>query len=78
MVEAVMLVRHAAQEKETTVIVAPLQQLNESHLAIRRMVSGGKMLFVDDDKWRKENLPEKLKLPRFVQIAGKQAVEVAK
>ncbi len=71
MVETVMKVRQlAAQKKNVTVIVAPLQKLSDKHLAMRRMVSGGNMLFIDDDKWRKKNLPEKLKLPQFVHMGN--------
>lgn len=76
MVETVMKARRAAQEKET-IIVVPLEQLNEDHMSMPRMVSGGNMLLVDDERWRKENLPEKVKLPLFVQIAKKQVFEVA-
>jgi hypothetical protein len=54
-----------------------LQQLTGRHLAMGRMVSGGNMLFVDDEKWRKEHLTEKPKLPLFVKVEDKQAVEVA-
>lgn len=77
MVEAVMNVRRAAQKKESTVVV-PLESLNERHLSMRRMVSGGKMLFVDDEKWRKKVLIEKPKLLIFIQIEDEQVVEVSK
>jgi hypothetical protein len=77
MVETVMKVRQlAAQKKNVTVIVAPLETLSDKHLAMRRMVSSGNMLFIDDDKWRKKNMPEKLKLPQFVHIEKEQAIEV--
>lgn len=78
MVDTVMKARSASRDKAEAIIVVPVEKLNERHLTIRRMVSGGNILFVDDEKWRKETLPEKLMLPHFVQIAGKQAVEVAK
>jgi hypothetical protein len=76
MVETVMNVRRAAQKKGPTVIVVPLEQLNEHHLSMTRMVSGGNILFVDDETWRKKSFPEKVKLPLFVQIAKEQVVEV--
>ncbi len=77
MVETVMKVRQlAAQKKNVTVIVAPLEKLSGKHLAMRRMVSSGNMLFIDDDKWRKKNMPEKLKLPLFVHIEKEHAIEV--
>jgi hypothetical protein len=63
MVETVIEARRSAQQSDTTLIVVPLQQLSGHHLAMRRMVSGGNMLFVDDEKWRKEHLADKLKLP---------------
>jgi len=44
MVETVVIARHSAQA-ESTVIVVPLQQLNDRHLSMRRMVSGGNMLW---------------------------------
>jgi len=69
MVETVVKARRlATQENNVTLIVAPLQQLSDKHLAMRRMVSGGKLLFVDDEKWRKENLSIKIKLPLFIEI----------
>jgi hypothetical protein len=77
MVETVMKARSAAQGKDQTIVAIPLQQLNENHMSMRRMVSGGNMLFVDDEKWRKENFPEKLRLPMFVQMKDEQVVEFA-
>jgi hypothetical protein len=50
-------------------IVAPLQQLSETHLLMNRMESNGNMLFIDDEKWHKENLAEKIRLPLFVPLA---------
>ena len=44
-----------------------MQPLSEKHLALQRMVNGGNMLFVDNEKWRKGNVPERMKLPRFIQ-----------
>nr|WP_320009589.1 hypothetical protein [uncultured Desulfobulbus sp.] len=61
----------------TTLIVVPLQTLSEKHLALQRMVSGVKMKFVDDYKWRKENVQEGMKLPRFIQVDAQRPVERA-
>ncbi|MEA3468080.1 MAG: hypothetical protein U9R57_07645 [Thermodesulfobacteriota bacterium] len=59
MVETVIQVRQLAdQKKDVVLIVAPLQQLSDKHLAMRRMVSSGNMLFIDNEKWRKNNLPK--------------------
>lgn len=71
MVEAVSKVRQLAdQKKDEVVIVAPLQELSVKHLAMRKMVRSGNMFFVSDEKWRKDNLAKKIKLPLFVQIGG--------
>ncbi len=37
------------------------------HATVQR---SGDMFFVNDDKWRKDNLVEKIKLPLFIQIVG--------
>ncbi|MEA3467026.1 MAG: hypothetical protein U9R57_02240 [Thermodesulfobacteriota bacterium] len=72
MVETVIKVRQMAdRKKNVVVIVAPLQELSEKHLAMGRMVSGGNMFFITDEQWRKEHLAEKIKLPLFVQAGDK-------
>lgn len=69
MVQAVMMARQIADQcKGEKLIVAPLEQLSASHLAMNRMVSGGGMLFINDEKWRKEYLAEKIRLPVFIDI----------
>lgn len=68
MVESVIEARRFAQQPNTTLIVVPLQPLSEYHLAISKMVNGGNMFFVDDEKWRKENVPYNIKLPWFILI----------
>lgn len=69
MVETIMMARKlAAQNNDVKLIVAPLQQLSDKHLTMSRMVSGSHLLFVDDEKWRKENLATKVKLPLFIEI----------
>lgn len=71
MVEAVSKVRQVAvQKKDEVVIVAPLQELSVKHLAMRKMLRSGKMFFINDEKWRKDNLSKKIKLPLFVRIGG--------
>lgn len=77
-VETVIKARRLAKQTDTILIVIPLEPLSENHLAMRQMVRGDNMLFVDDENWRKENVPEKMKLPRFIQIREKQPVKVAK
>jgi len=68
MVETISRVRQLAIKKENMpVIVAPIQKLSSNHLIMAKMVSNGKMLFVNDEKWRKANLPKKIKLPLFVR-----------
>ncbi|MEN8136786.1 MAG: hypothetical protein ABFS18_14830 [Thermodesulfobacteriota bacterium] len=69
MVETISKVRQlAGKRKNTPVIVAPLQKLSSNHLAMARMISNGKMIFVNDEKWRKTNLVKKVKLPLFVRL----------
>lgn len=71
MVEAVSKVRQLAdRKKDEVVIVAPLQELSGNHLAMRKMVRSGNMFFVSDEKWRKDNLSKKIKLPLFMDIIG--------
>lgn len=70
MVETVVRARQlAAQEKDAKLIVAPLQELSNKHLAMRRMLSSANMLFVNDEKWYKNSLPKDVRLPLFVNIA---------
>lgn len=69
MVETVVKARElAAKREKMPVIVAPLQKLSGNHLNMARMVHDGNILFINDEKWRKENLPEKIKLPLFVRL----------
>lgn len=69
MVETISKVRQLAGQKETlTVVVAPLQKLSGNHLTMGRMISNGSLSFINDEKWRKDNLAKKIKLPLFVRI----------
>ncbi len=69
MVATVVKAREIAySKKDVTLIVAPLEELSEKHLSMNRMVSGGNMYFVDDEKWSSEKKTEKLKLPLFFYI----------
>ena len=68
-VETIIKVRQlAGRKKDEVLIVAPLQQLSPNHLAMDRMTSNGNMLFINDEKWRKENLAKNIKLPLFIRI----------
>jgi len=68
-VETVVMARRlSVQKNDIKLIIAPLQQLSDKHLTISRMVSGGNLLFVDDEKWREENLATKIKLPLFIEV----------
>ncbi|MCI5149765.1 MAG: hypothetical protein D3916_10335 [Candidatus Electrothrix sp. MAN1_4] len=64
--------RIAEQHKPTMLFVAPLEPLGPAHLALRNMVSGGAMLFIDDEQWRQANLAEKIRLPLFIRAEGKE------
>jgi len=69
MVETVSKARQFANQKENVpVIVAPLQKLSKNHLAMTSMIRNGNMFFINDEKWRKDNLAKKIKLPLFVQV----------
>jgi len=72
MVMTVMKARETVNTKDHTVnrfiIVVPLEKLSAKHRAMSRNVSGGKMLFINDEKWREENLAQKMKLPFYVEI----------
>ena len=71
MVETISKVRQLAVKKENIpVIVAPLQKLSSNHLTMARMISNGNMFFINDEKWRKDNLAKKIKLPLFVRVGG--------
>lgn len=50
--------------------VAPLEKLSKNHLTMARMISNGSLYFINDEKWRKENLAKKIKLPLFVEVRG--------
>jgi len=68
MVKTIIRMRQSVELRKGTVIVAPLEKLSEKHLAMGRMVSGGEMFFISDEKWRKENLSRKIRLPLFQLI----------
>ena len=69
MVETVSKARQLAAQKENVpVIVAPLQKLSRNHLAMASMIRHKNMFFINDEQWRKENLPKKIKLPLFIRI----------
>ncbi len=73
MVAGVVQARRAAHNKNgSTVIVAPLQELTDKHLSMSRMISGGNLMFVDDEEWRQENLQNTMRLPRFISIYEQQ------
>ena len=58
--------RLAYQDKSASLIVVPLEKLSEKHLSLSRMLSYNNLYFVDDEKWRHKNLPQKIKLPFFI------------
>jgi len=71
MVETVIKSRELAEQgKGAKLIVVPVQQLSEKHLAMRRMLANDNLFFVSDEKWRKENMPKDIRLPLFVDIAA--------
>ncbi len=71
MVETVIKARELAKQRQgAKLIVVPVQQLSKKHLAMHRMLASDNMLFVRDEKWRKENLPNNIRLPLFVDLAA--------
>jgi hypothetical protein len=58
----------ADQGQNVQLIIAPLQQLSQTHLRLNSMVSNGSMLFINDEPWRKANLGEPIRLPLFVPL----------
>jgi|MTBAKMStandDraft_1061839.scaffolds.fasta_scaffold13023_2 hypothetical protein len=77
MVATVVRARQSADSnKGTQVIVAPLQQLSQTHLLMNRMVSAGNMLFINDEQWRIENLAEKISLPLFIPLGDDLSMPV--
>lgn len=69
MVATVSKARKLADENQTIpLIVVPIEKLSSKHLAMNRMIRKGKLLFVSDEKWRTDNLPQNIKLPLFIQL----------
>ncbi len=68
MAAAVSKARQLAINNYGSVIVVPLQELSRDHLAMGRMMSSKNMFFANDEKWRKENVVKKIKLPLFLNI----------
>lgn len=72
MVATVTMVRKLAAKKiNVPIIVAPLEKLSEKHLDMNRMINGGNMLFIDDEKWRKEDPTKSIRLPLFQRIGDR-------
>jgi hypothetical protein len=67
-VETVIKARQLAGRKEhLPIIIAPLD-LSKSYLNMARMISKPNIFFINDEKWRKENLEKKIKLPLFIVV----------
>lgn len=68
MVETVSKARKLFNQRAgVQLIVAPMEELSRNHLAMSKMISGGNLLFIHDEDWRKDNLAKKIKLPLFVR-----------
>lgn len=71
MVKTVTKARQLARQKVgVQLIVAPLEKLSSNHLAMSKMISGGDLLFINDEYWRKDNLAKMIKLPLFVPVGA--------
>ncbi len=71
MVRTVIKAREIAETKNEGVnrllIVVPLEKLSEKHRAMSRNVSGGTILYVDDESWV-ENSSQNIRLPLIQKI----------
>lgn len=77
MAATIIKARRMADEKQPIpLLVVPLEKLSGSHLSMNRMIRNGKLLFVSDEKWRNENLAQKIKLPLFVEINEDSSWEI--
>ncbi len=77
MVATVSRARKMADEKSATaLIIAPLEKLSGKHLAMNRMIRNGKLLFVSDEKWQKNNLANKIKLPLFITVEANNTIRI--
>ncbi len=67
MTVAVAKARELARRKTANpLIVAPLQPLNSNHLAMAKMIRDEKILFIDDEKWFREQPATRPRLPLLV------------
>jgi len=64
MVAAVAKARELAKQTAANpLIVAPLQELNDTHLAMSKMIRGEKILFIDDALWQSKKSAIRPRLP---------------
>lgn len=71
MVEAVVKARELARQKAAIpLIVAPIQELSDTHLAMAKMIRDEKILFLDDEKWQKKKPADRPRLPYFFKSEG--------
>lgn len=64
MVAAVVKARELANRKAAIpLVVAPLQELSDTHIAMARMIRDEKILFINDEKWQRRKPATWPKLP---------------
>ncbi len=67
MVAAVSRARKmVVQNQPIFLIIVPMEELSTNHLIMNRMIHNGNLLFVSDEKWRKSQLAEQIRLPFFI------------
>ncbi|MBI5556839.1 MAG: hypothetical protein HY885_04315 [Deltaproteobacteria bacterium] len=58
----------AGRHGKPLVIVVPLQPLSDKHFAMNRLIRNGNLLFVRDEKWRRDKPARRVKLPLFLPL----------
>lgn len=56
------------QPAATSLIVAPLEPLSNNHLAMAKLIRDEKILFIDDEKWLKEQPATRPQLPLMIEM----------
>ncbi len=63
------------KHQPVSLVVVPMEKLSSQHLAMNRMISGGNLIFVSDEKWREKTLRKKIRMPVFISLINGQHVQ---
>lgn len=64
MVEAVSKARMLKRQNNGSILlVAPLEKLSEQHISMSRMISGGNLFFIYDERWYQSFGDDQIRLP---------------